>query len=300
MSEEESHLQASEEKRQEVAEEVSPIDSLDAGFESVEGQGIGTATEDSETSEKVINKQEDLIQSLDKKAKGKRRKKWLILALVTVLVLLGSGGIYLFSHYSAGDIRGNWGSKQIEDDVKKAYEAYAQEETSLSAKSEFLVGRKVLIKVTEDRIKASVTLTFDKEAYYKAYEENAETLKERLAEHANRLSHINPEANIFAFMEENFTVSREEALASFDEDLKEILPKGAKYDPKTGKVTLPIFIGKVDRMGHTIKLSSVTKSKIFGLGKLPLKKGTKLRFVKIKEGVRMTDAKKKDKLILNK
>lgn len=180
--------------------------------------------------------------------KTRKRILWSILAAVLV-ILIGLGG-FVGYRYASGNIDGKWYSnslgkdyissmvsnlKDVDDDIDGSVEDY-------------FTKAEVSMKVTNNTAKVSASYTFDKDSFIKDYREQA---KKKYSGIETLFEMLYGQSIDDYFSEERVETYIDDTLKKVAEDSHQ------EYDAKSGKTSVTLFKGKVDRLGHKLKVTDV-------------------------------------------
>lgn len=197
---------------------------------------------------------------------------------VVLAIILGIGG-FVGYRYTTGNIDGKWYSNSLGRAYVESMSSSLKsiDEDVESDISDYFSDTAVTMKVTNDTAKVTAGYTFDKKAFIKDY--RAE-VKEKYSGMESLFEMVYGQSIDNYFSEERVESYVDETLKDVAEDTHQ------EYDSKTGKTTITLFKGKVNRMSHKMKITDVDD-------------GANLEGLDLDEGQELDVRKKDNKVILS-
>ncbi|MGV3011377.1 hypothetical protein [Streptococcus thoraltensis] len=217
----------------------------------------------------------------------KQKKFWLFggIGLLALSLLVG---LFLLVRYQTGQVQGYWRSAKLEKALVKEIEKNLSdvEEDAGVKLDDVLKSETVALDVDDDKATMFVSYNFDKEAFYKAYQESLTGSEYFGADYSDLIK--------------NFMPSRNEIDKMVDEMLeKTAKEEGFDYDSETGKLKATLFEGDVHRISRTIEITEIGNDDL-DLDDIDIDEGDKLKYQKSKSDLVIKGKKAKDDITFKK
>ncbi|MDY4761433.1 hypothetical protein [Streptococcus thoraltensis] len=217
----------------------------------------------------------------------KQKKFWLFggIGLLALSLLVG---LFLLVRYQTGQVQGYWRSAKLEKALVKEIEKNLSdvEEDAGVKLDDVLKSETVALDVNDDKATMFVSYNFDKEAFYKAYQESLTGSEYFGADYSDLIK--------------NFMPSRNEIDKMVDEMLeKTAKEEGFDYDSETGKLKATLFEGDVHRISRTIEITEIGNDDL-DLDDIDIDEGDKLKYQKSKSDLVIKGKKAKDDITFKK
>ncbi|MFV8212206.1 hypothetical protein ACMZ62_08795 [Streptococcus pluranimalium] len=220
-----------------------------------------------------------------------KQKQFRLLGGVGLLVLSLLLGLFFLLRYQTGDIQGYWRSANLEKKLIKEIEKNLSEveEGSDIKVSDVVKSETVALDVADDKAVMSVSYIFDKEAFYKIYEETMAS-----SDYSSYLD------DTYSALIESLLPSRSDIEDMIDDALEESAKEeGFDYDSETGKLEATLFEGKVKRISRTIEITRIENDEL-DLDDIDIDEGDELIYDKNKSDLILKGKNKKDDVIFKK
>lgn len=229
--------------------EISDASPMSAEPIKVEAELIEVGAPSSQPSPVAVG--EVPVQGLPQLGLTKKKKKVILLSVLAavLVILLGSGG-FVGYRYLSGNIDGKWYSNTLGKDYISSMASSLKEADDVvdGDIKDYFKNASVSMKVTNDTAKVSASYTFDKESFIKDYRDQ---VKERYSGREALFEMIFGQSIDDYFSEERVESYIDDQLKTVADDTHQ------EYDARTGKTSVTLFKGKVDRLGHKMRVTDV-------------------------------------------